>query len=82
MHKVNFKEYSFYYNASDEKYVMDNDSLVFFKKDNDKEVMIHFSFKDNQLVIRPRYGVTFQRLNKHIYKIISNSWGEYNVQFL
>ncbi|TPR39943.1 hypothetical protein DY130_03655 [Apilactobacillus micheneri] len=73
MNTVNFKDYSFYYNKLNAKYIMDNNSLVFFKKDNDKEVMIHFSFKDNQLVIRPRYGVTFQRLNKHIYKIISNS---------
>ncbi|TPR26330.1 hypothetical protein DY120_01135 [Apilactobacillus micheneri] len=72
MNKVNFKEYSFFYNPSDEKYLMDNNSLVFFKKNNDKEIMIHFSFKDNQLVIRPRYGVTFQKIASKEYKIMMN----------
>ncbi|UQS84812.1 hypothetical protein MOO46_06085 [Apilactobacillus apisilvae] len=72
MDEVLFNGYIIDYNSQDSYCVKDKQSLLFLNRDNKSEVMIHFSIKENSLIIRPRNGVTFQKNSKNHYRIIKN----------
>lgn len=70
MQCITFNNYKFYYDSKDSTYIINEDSLTFFG--DEYEVRIHISIYQGKLLFRPRYGVTFQKIDNNAYLIIAN----------
>lgn len=72
MKYITFNNYKFYYDSKYLTHIINDDSLTFFGSESEYEVKIHISIYQEKLLFRPRYGVTFQKVDNNIYLIIAN----------